>query len=161
MDWRTTMHANGFLKNFQECWHMCYSWKNVRNPFACMVVLQSTRKGPNHYWNGELLFSSVGPLTLIFVHWLGLSSNMHHILAQHPFGFVCADFSKSTSKYLLFTKVVRKHGFKCFTAMYNLWHAMFFFFNYCSELFNHLNLSKLILQMYFWINLKKKWPKLI
>ena len=30
---------------------MCYSWKIVRNQFACMVVLQSTRKGPNHCLN--------------------------------------------------------------------------------------------------------------
>ena len=30
---------------------MCYSQKIVRNPFACMVVLQSTRKGSNHCWN--------------------------------------------------------------------------------------------------------------
>ena len=27
------------------------------------------------------------------------------------------DLPKSTSKYLLFTKVVRKHGYRCFTAM--------------------------------------------
>ena len=34
---------------------------------------------------GELLFSSVRPLTLIYGHWLCFSSNMHHILAQHMF----------------------------------------------------------------------------
>ena len=31
---------------------------------------------------GELLFSSVEQVTLIHVHWLRLSSKMHHILAQ-------------------------------------------------------------------------------
>ena len=40
-----------FLTIFQEWWHMCYAWKIVRNPFAFMVILQSTRKGPNHCWN--------------------------------------------------------------------------------------------------------------
>ena len=29
---------------------MCYAWKIVRNPFSSMVVLQSTRNGPNHCW---------------------------------------------------------------------------------------------------------------
>ena len=38
MDWRTTMPANGFLTTLQECWHMCYFWRIVRNTFACMVV---------------------------------------------------------------------------------------------------------------------------
>ena len=33
----------------------------------------------------ELLFSSVGPLTLIYGHRLHFSSNMHHISAQHMF----------------------------------------------------------------------------
>ena len=28
-NWRTTMHANGFLTIFQECWHTYYSWKIV------------------------------------------------------------------------------------------------------------------------------------
>ena len=31
---------------------------------------------------GELLFTSVEQVTLIHVHWLRLSSKMHHILAQ-------------------------------------------------------------------------------
>ena len=35
------------------------------------------------------------------------------------------DFSKSTSEYLLFTKVVRKHKFRCFTAMYHFWMQCF------------------------------------
>ena len=43
--WRTTLHANEFLTIFQDCWYMCYSWKIVRNSFACVVVLQSTGKG--------------------------------------------------------------------------------------------------------------------
>ena len=50
VDWITTMHANAFLTIFQQCWHMCYSWKIVRNLFASMVVLQSTRTGPKHCW---------------------------------------------------------------------------------------------------------------
>ena len=41
MDWRTTIHANRLLAIFQECFHMYYSWKIVRKPFACMVNLQS------------------------------------------------------------------------------------------------------------------------
>ena len=49
--WITTMQVNGFWTIFQECWHMCSSWKVVRNLSACMVVLQSTRKGPNNCWN--------------------------------------------------------------------------------------------------------------
>ena len=51
MDLRTTMQANGFLTTFQECWQTCYSWKIIRYPFACMVVLESMRKGLNHCWN--------------------------------------------------------------------------------------------------------------
>ena len=46
MGWRTTMHANGLLTIFQECLHMYYSWKIVRKPFACMVILQSMWTGP-------------------------------------------------------------------------------------------------------------------
>ena len=49
MDWRTTMHANRLLTIFQECLHMYYSWKIVRKPFACMVVLQSMWIGPEQY----------------------------------------------------------------------------------------------------------------
>ena len=31
---------------------MCqHSWKIVRNPFACMIVLQSMWIGSNHCWN--------------------------------------------------------------------------------------------------------------
>ena len=74
-------------------------------------------------YKGELLFSSVGPLTLIYGHGLCFSSNMHHILAQHIFrvylDLYAPDFYKSTSKYLLFTKVVRKHEYRCFRAMYH------------------------------------------
>ena len=51
MDWRITMHANGFLIIFLEYYICKHSWKIVRNPFACMVVLQSMWKGPIHCWN--------------------------------------------------------------------------------------------------------------
>ena len=31
---------------------MCqHSWKIFRDPFLCMIVLQSMWKGPNHCWN--------------------------------------------------------------------------------------------------------------
>ena len=46
IDWRTTMLANGFLTIFPECWHTYYSWKIFQNPFAFMVILQFTWKGP-------------------------------------------------------------------------------------------------------------------
>ena len=46
MDWRITMHANVVLTIFQECLYMYYSWKIVRKPFACMVILQSMWTGP-------------------------------------------------------------------------------------------------------------------
>ena len=36
------------------------------------------------------------------------------------------DFPKSTSKYLFCTKVVTKHGFRCFTAMCTFWLNWFF-----------------------------------
>ena len=51
MDWRITMHANGFLTIFQKEYIGKHSWKIVRSPFACMVVLQFMLKGPNHCWN--------------------------------------------------------------------------------------------------------------
>ena len=35
------MNANGLLSILQECLHMYYSWKIIRKPFACMVILQS------------------------------------------------------------------------------------------------------------------------
>ena len=35
------------------------------------------------------------------------------------------DFPKCTSKYLLFSKVVRKHGPRCFREMYNFWMQYF------------------------------------
>ena len=56
MDWRTTMHANRLLKIFQECLHMYYSWKIVRKPFACMVMLQPMWTGPLEYqiWGTNL-----------------------------------------------------------------------------------------------------------
>ena len=76
---------------------------------------------PDLKYIGELLFSSVCPLTLNYGHWLGFSSNMYHILAQHMFrvhlDLYAPDLSKSTSKYLLFKKGVRKHGSRCFTAI--------------------------------------------
>ena len=37
------------------------------------------------------------------------------------FGFVCPGCPKSTAKYLLCTKGVRKHGVRCFTAMCTFW----------------------------------------
>ena len=46
MDWRTTMHANGLLTIFQEFLYLYYSWKIIRTPFACMVILQSKWPGP-------------------------------------------------------------------------------------------------------------------
>ena len=45
------MDENGFQTIFQEKYVCMYSWKIVRNPFACMVVFQSMWKGPNHCWN--------------------------------------------------------------------------------------------------------------
>ena len=45
------MHANGFKTIFQEWYVRQHSWKIIRNAFACMVVLQSMWKGPNHCWN--------------------------------------------------------------------------------------------------------------
>ena len=51
MDWRITMQADGFLAIFQEEYICMHSWKIVRSPFACMVVLQSMWKGPNPCWN--------------------------------------------------------------------------------------------------------------
>ena len=48
------------------------------------------------------------------------------------------DFPKSTSKYLLFTKVVRKHGSRCFTAICYLWSQSFY-----KELFWAAQSSKL------------------
>ena len=39
------MHDNGFLTIFQELYII------VKSPLACMVVLQSMWKGPNHCWN--------------------------------------------------------------------------------------------------------------
>ena len=43
------MLANGFLKKIQE-YHICqHFWKIVKNPFACMVVLQSIGKGHLSY----------------------------------------------------------------------------------------------------------------
>ena len=35
------------------------------------------------------------------------------------------DCPKSTSMYLLCTKVVRKHEYRCFTAMYHFWIQYF------------------------------------
>ena len=51
MDWRITMQENGFLAIFQELYICKHSWKIVRSPFSCMVVLQSMWKGHNHCWN--------------------------------------------------------------------------------------------------------------
>ena len=65
---------------------------------------------------------------------------------------------KKPSKYLLFTKVVRKHGFRCFTEMYHFWMQCFFKNNY-SELVKHLNFSKLLLQMYFLLSFPFFWGK--
>ena len=40
MDWKT-MLANG-----QFSWNMYYSWKVVRKPFACMVIIHSCGQVP-------------------------------------------------------------------------------------------------------------------
>ena len=40
------------------------------------------------------------------------------------FGYVCAGFSKNTSN--LYAEEVRKHGFRCFTAMYTFWMQYLF-----------------------------------
>ena len=106
---------------------------------------------------GELIFSSVqwSTLTRIYGHWLCFSSNMHYILSQHMFrvrsNLHVPDFSKSTSKYLLFTKAVQLESMdlgalqQCIIFGCNV----FFYYNY-SELFNNVIFSKLTLQMYFW-----------
>ena len=46
---------------------MCFSWKMVRNQFACMVILQSTRKCSNHCWNLNLNLVTSKDLFLIDV----------------------------------------------------------------------------------------------
>ena len=46
MDWRAAIYANGLLTIFQERLLMYYSWKIVRDPFACMVILQFMWTGP-------------------------------------------------------------------------------------------------------------------
>ena len=51
MDLRITMHAIGVRTIFQEQYIGKHSWKIVRSPFACMVVLQSIWKGSNHCLN--------------------------------------------------------------------------------------------------------------
>ena len=103
---------------------------------------------------GELLFSSVGPLTLIYMHWLCFQVTCTifwlNISFRVHLDLYVPDFPKSTSKYLLFTKDVRKHGSRCFTAMYHFWIPCFL--NDYSELLNHVIFSKLILQMNFWLN---------
>ena len=44
------MHANGLLTIFQESLHITYySWKIVRNPFACMGILKFMWTGPEEY----------------------------------------------------------------------------------------------------------------
>ena len=53
----------------------------------------------------------------------------------------------TTTRYLLFTKVVRKHGYSCFTAIFNFWLQRFL--KNSSELLNNSKLSKLIFKMYF------------
>ena len=45
------MHANGFQTIFQELYVCQYTCKIVGNQLACMIVLQSMWKGPNHCWN--------------------------------------------------------------------------------------------------------------
>ena len=62
-------------------------------------------------------------LTLFFqvkctMFWLKRGFKVHLVL-------YVPDFSKSTSEYLVFTKEVRKHGSRCFTAMFNFWMQCF------------------------------------
>ena len=58
-------------------------------PYKPFTSSHSSRSTIEHYKlytvlsiKGELLFSSVEQVTLIHVHWLRLSSKMHHILTQ-------------------------------------------------------------------------------
>ena len=40
LHWRTTINGKGFPTIFQECWHICFSWKIVGASFQCIAVLQ-------------------------------------------------------------------------------------------------------------------------
>ena len=98
-----------------------------------------------------------------YVHWPCFSKNIHHILTNISFrvklDLYAPDFPKSTFKYLLFIKVVRKHGSRCFIAMYRFWMHWFFLNNY-SELLNHLNFSKLKSKMFILTKFSIFcWPK--
>ena len=61
---------------------------------------------------------------------VGLNRGLSVYLGLYP-----PDFQKSFSKYLCFTKVVRKHGIKCFTAMCKF--SMQCFSKSFSELLHH------------------------
>ena len=70
---------------------------------------------------GELLFSSVELVHFGVGCWHRSSSKMHHIWLNRGLSvyldLYVPDFPKSTSKDLCCTKVVRMHGFMCFTAI--------------------------------------------
>ena len=51
LDWRTTIHWNVGLANFQHPWYTWFCWKIAGTTFPCIVVLQSRRKGPDSCWN--------------------------------------------------------------------------------------------------------------
>ena len=73
MWWSPKTDENQKLKNLKcDKTYVVTKLKNL------IVIKLKTSKG-------ELLFSSVGPLTLIYGHWLCFSSNMHPISAQHMF----------------------------------------------------------------------------
>ena len=72
----------------------------------------------------ELLFSSVGPLTLINGQVKCTIFLLKRGLKKHCDLYV-PGFSKSTSEYLYFTKEVRMHGSICFSAMSHFWMLCF------------------------------------
>ena len=72
--------------------------------------------------------------------------NAPYFASIEVLGYICNCMRQTSPKVLLgncyFTKVVRKHGSRYFTEMCNF--RMQCFSKNCSELLNHLNLSKLI-----------------
>ena len=70
---------------------------------------------------GKLLFSSVELVKLSidpdFVVLVKFSIFWLHRVLRVYLDMYAPDFPKNTSKYLFCTEVVRKHGFRCFTAM--------------------------------------------
>ena len=65
------MHAKGVLTIFQECLHMCYSWKIVRKPFACIGILQSMWTGPKEYQIYGINPSHTFKKKIYFFMWIG------------------------------------------------------------------------------------------